>query len=299
MRAKTITHDILPAIIFLLPGLVLFIIFFLGPMVYSLNISFYHWNFNAPQKSVWLGFENYIDTLKDGVFQRAVLNTLIYTVVTVAVQMAIGLGLAMLLNQKFHSRAFFRTAYYMPVISSWVIVSLLFQYMFNGQGGLINWILRDVLHVINANILWLGDDRLGLVPLMSVGIWKGVGWCMVIYLSGLQTIPHELYEAAEVDGAGSWGRLRHITLPLLRPTLAFLVVVLVIGGLNAYTSFLIMTNNGDPVNLLHSVLTWMYKTSFGVGRDFGKGAAISYLLTLFVFLISIIQLRLIRQNSEG
>jgi multiple sugar transport system permease protein len=299
MRAKTITHDILPAIIFLLPGLVLFIIFFLGPMVYSLNISFYHWNFNAPQKSVWLGFENYIDTLKDGVFQRAVLNTLIYTVITVAVQMAIGLGLAMLLNQKFHSRAFFRTAYYMPVISSWVIVSLLFQYMFNGQGGLINWILRDVLHVINANILWLGDDRLGLVPLMSVGIWKGVGWCMVIYLSGLQTIPHELYEAAEVDGAGSWGRLRHITLPLLRPTLAFLVVVLVIGGLNAYTSFLIMTNNGDPVNLLHSVLTWMYKTSFGVGRDFGKGAAISYLLTLFVFLISIIQLRLIRQNSEG
>jgi multiple sugar transport system permease protein len=299
MRTKTFTHDILPAIIFLLPGLALFIIFFLGPMVYSLNISFYHWNFNAPQKSVWLGLENYIDTLKDGVFQRAVLNTLVYTIVTVAVQMAIGLGLAMLLNQNFHSRAFFRTAYYMPVISSWVIVSLLFQYMFNGQGGLINWILRDVLHVINANILWLGDDRLGLVPLMSVGIWKGVGWCMVIYLSGLQTIPRELYEAAEVDGAGSWGRLRHITLPLLRPTLAFLVVVLVIGGLNAYTSFLIMTNNGDPVNLLHSVLTWMYKTSFGVGRDFGKGAAISYLLTLFVFLISIIQLRLIRQNSEG
>lgn len=121
---------------------------------------------------------------------------------------------------------------------------------------------------------------------------------MVIYLAGLQAIPEQLFEAARVDGANPLQQLRYITMPLLRPTLVFLVVVLVIGGLNAYVSFQLMTNKGDPVNLAHSVLTWMYKTTFSTGTDFGKGAAISYLLTIFVFFISLVQLKLLRRPSE-
>ncbi len=298
MRSHRFTRDLLPAIIFLLPGLALFLIFFLIPMGYSLNISFFRWNVVRPEQSQFVGMQNYIDTLRSPIFQRAVLNTSIYTVMTVMLQMVIALGLALLLNQSFRGRGFFRTAYYLPVISSWVIVSLLFEYIFNGQAGLVNYVLKDGLHLVSNNILWLGNDKLALVPLVTLGVWKGVGWCMVIYLAGLQSIPQELYEAAQVDGAGHWEQLRFITLPMLRPTLTFLLIVLVIGGLNSYVSFQLMTNNGDPVNLTHSVLTWMYKSAFDVGRDFGSGAAISYLLTLFVFLISLVQLRLLRRPVE-
>jgi multiple sugar transport system permease protein len=298
MNKKRLTHDLLPALAFLLPGLALFLIFFLGPMGYSLNISFYRWNIVHPEQSQFVGLQNYANALKSTIFQRAVLNTVIYTVVTVLLQMAIALGLALLLNKSFRGRGFFRTAYYLPVISSWVIVSLLFEYLFNGQAGYVNYLLKSVLHVIDKNILWLGDDKLAMVPLASLGVWKGVGWCMVIYLAGLQSIPQELYEAAQVDGANTWQQMRFVTLPMLRSTLTFLLVVLVIGGLNAFISFQLMTNNGDPVNLTHSVLTWMYKTAFDVGRDFGSGAAISYLLTIFVFVISILQLKLLRRPAE-
>jgi len=298
MNKKRLTHDLLPALIFLLPGLALFLIFFLGPMGYSLNISFYRWNIVHPEQSQFVGLQNYINTLKSTIFQRAVLNTVIYTIVTVLLQMAIALGVALLLNKPFRGRGFFRTAYYLPVISSWVIVSLLFEYLFNGQAGYVNYILKSVLHLVDKNILWLGDDKLAMVPLASLGVWKGVGWSMVIYLAGLQSIPQELYEAAQVDGANAWEQLRFVTLPMLRSTLTFLLVVLVIGGLNAFISFQLMTNNGDPVNLTHSVLTWMYKTAFDVGRDFGSGAAISYLLTIFVFVISLLQLKLLRRPAE-
>lgn len=298
MNKKRIRHDLLPALIFLLPGLALFLIFFLGPMGYSLNISFYRWNIVHPEQSQFVGLQNYVNTIKSTIFQRAVLNTVIYTIVTVFLQMAFALGLALLLNKPFRGRGFFRTAYYLPVISSWVIVSLLFEYLFNGQAGYVNYILKSVLHLIDKNILWLGDDKLAMVPLASLGVWKGVGWSMVIYLAGLQSIPQELYEAAQVDGANTWQQMRFVTLPMLRSTLTFLLVVLIIGGLNAFISFQLMTNNGDPVNLTHSVLTWMYKTAFDVGRDFGTGAAISYLLTIFVFVISILQLKLLRRPAE-
>jgi multiple sugar transport system permease protein len=188
-------------------------------------------------------------------------------------------------------------AYYLPVITSWVIVSLLFEYMFNGQAGLVNYILKDFLHIIPRNVLWFADPTLTLVPIILLDIWKGIGWAAIIFLAGLQAIPSELYEAARVDGANSVEQLRFITWPLLGPTTVFLVVVLVIGGLNAYVPFQLMTNGGDPRDLTHSVLTLMYEATFG-RIEFGYGAAISYMLTLFVFFVSVIELRLMRKQAE-
>ena len=288
--------DLLPALIFLLPGLVLFALFFLGPMLYSLRISFFQWKIVHPDQSVFVGFGNYQRALSDPIFRRAILNTLAYTVITVSVKLFLGLGVALLLNDAFRGRTFFRVAYYLPVITSWVIVSLLFEYMFNGQAGLINYFLKDILHFIPKNILWFADPILTLVPIILLDIWKGIGWAAIIFLAGLQTIPAELYEAARVDGASSFAQLRYITWPLLAPTTIFLVVVLVIGGLNAYVPFQLMTNGGDPMDLTHSVLTLMYEATFGK-IDFGYGAAISYLLTLFVFIVSIIELRLMRKQA--
>jgi multiple sugar transport system permease protein len=287
--------DLIPAIIFLLPGLVLFLLFFFGPMAYSLRISFFDWKIVHPEQSVFIGLQNYQQAISDPIFQRAVANTSAYTLITVVVKLILGLGVALLLNQAIPGRTFFRVAYYLPVITSWVIVSLLFEYMFNGQAGLINYFLKNFLHLISKNVLWFADPILTLVPIVLLDIWKGVGWTAIIFLAGLQSIPIELHEAAKVDGASSSAQLRFITLPLLRPTLVFLLVVLVIGGLNAYIPFQLMTNGGDPLDLTHSILTLMYEATFS-RIDFGYGAAISYLLTIFVFFISVVEIRLLKRQ---
>lgn len=295
MRAKSSRNEWLQALIFLIPGFVLFFVFFLGPLLYSFRISFFNWNFAHTDRSTFVGLDNYITQLKSPVFQRAVLNTTVYTMITVAVKMVLGFFVAVLLNQKISGRAGFRVAYYLPVITSWVIVSLLFTYMFSGMGGLVNYFLKDVLHVISKNIMWLADPVLALVPVVLVDVWKGVGWTVVIFLAGLQSIPAELLEAAAVDGASRWQRLVSIILPMMRGTLVFLLVVLILGGLNAYVPFQLITH-GNPLDMTHSILTLMYRATF-TRMDFGGGAAISYLLTLFVFVLSFVQLKLLRKPA--
>ena len=282
--------------LFLLPGMLLFLLFIIWPMLYSLRISFMDWNVVHPEKSINVGFQNYADVLSDPIFHRAVANTLVYVVITVPGQIILGVLVAVLLNQKFPGRAFFRTVYYLPVITSWVIVTALFEYMFNGQMGLVNSVLMS-LGIISEPIRWLADAKLVLVPLCLLGIWKGVGWTAVITLAGLQSIPIHLYEAAAVDGATTPQRFRYITLPLLRPTLVFLLVVLMIGGLNAYISFLLINRAGNLQNDAQVILTWMNKQTFD-NFNFGQGAAISYLLTAVIFVVSWVQIRLLQREVD-
>lgn len=289
--------DVPAALLFILPGLSLFLLFIILPMLYSLRISFFDWNIINPDRSEWLALGNYSRALGDSIFRRAVVNTVIYAAITVPAQIVLGLLIAILLNQQIRGQAFFRVSYYLPVITSWVIVSLLFEYMFSGQSGLVNYLSRDVLGITDSNILWLADPVLVFVPITLLGIWKGIGWTAIIALAGLQAIPAEMDDAALVDGASIWQRFRYVTLPLLRPTLAFLIVVLTIGGLNAYISNLLITNGGDPLDKTHFILTLMYEATF-TRLDFGYGAAISYLLTFVVFLVSIVQLRLVRRRVE-
>lgn len=298
LRASAPPHRFsLSQVAFLLPGAVLFAVFVLFPLLYSLRISFYDWNIVNPAESAFVGLDNYARALGDPIFRRAVLNTVAYALITVPGQILLALVIAILLNQQIRGRTFFRVAYYLPVITSWVIVTLIFEYLFNGQAGLVNYVLRDVLHLVDERIQWLADPILVMVPLNLLGIWKGIGWAAVFILAALQSIPQHLYEAAAVDGAGVWKRFRHVTLPLLRPILVFLVVVLVIGALNVYISGLLMTDGGNPLDKTHFVLTLMYEVTFS-RLDFGYGAAISYLLTAFVFVISVVQIRMLRREMD-
>jgi multiple sugar transport system permease protein len=281
---------------FLLPGFLLFAAFILYPMAYSFRISLYDWNVIRPERSVYLGTDNYTTIIHEEIFRRAVRNTLLYAVVTVPAQIVLGLGVALLLNRKLPGRTFFRTIYYLPVITSWVIVSLLFEYLFNSQAGLINYVLQEI-GIIHRPLRWFADEDLAMVPIHLLGIWKGFGWTAVVALAGLQSIPSELYEAAAVDGANAWQRLRRLTLPLLRPTLVFLLVVLTIGALNVYISGLLLTDGGNPLDRTHFVLTLMYEETFDY-LDFGRGAAISYMLTGLIFVISIVQIRLLQREIE-
>jgi multiple sugar transport system permease protein len=281
----------LPAYLFILPGMLLFAVWTLYPLIDSFVMSFTQWNLIKP--SVFIGLDNYTRAFKDPIFWTALGNTIFYALVTVPGQMILGLGIALLLDGPLRARAFFRTIYYIPVVTSWVVVSLLFTYLYNGPSGLINWVLRDVLHVIGQNINWLADPLAANIAIASLGIYKGLGWTMVIFLAGLQSVPAELHEAAALDGATGWSRLRYITLPLIRQTTLFVLVMLTIGAFQVFISVYIMTG-GKPLHRTEVLLTYMYSNAFQ-SLDLGYGAALSYLFAFMVFALSIIQIRALRR----
>ena len=217
--------------------------------------------------------------------------------VTVPAQIIIGMAVAVLLDARMPGRGLFRTLYYLPVVTSWVVVSLLFRYMFITEGGVINWLLHDKTHLVGHNIEWLSHRWSALAAISILGIWKGVGWAMVIFLAALQTVPRELKEAAAVDGANAWSRFRAVSLPAILPVVAFVTVMLVIGGFNVFISVFLMTNGG-PLDETQVLLTYMYRQAFSF-LDFGYGSSIAFTLTLIVFAVSIAQLRLFRRPSES
>lgn len=285
------------AYLFLAPGYLLFALVILYPIVRAFQISLYNWGIAPGAASTFLGLHNYNRAIHDPIFWRALVNTGFYMAVTVPAQIVLGLATAVLLDARMPARAFFRTVYYLPVVSSWVVVSLLFRYLFTTEGGLVNGVLHNDLHLIGHDVNWLGQRWTAMLALSILGIWKGIGWSMVIFLAALQGVPRELHEAAAVDGAGAWSRFRSVSLPAIRPVVAFVAVMLVIGGFNVFISVFLMTNGG-PLDQTQVLLTYMYREAFSF-LDFGYGSAISFTLTLIVFTLSVAQLRLFRRPAEA
>lgn len=287
---------LLPIYLFILPGMALFALWALYPLLDAFVMSFFDWIPNPNMQSTFLGFQNYTQALTDPIFWQAFRNVLSYTVVTVVGQIVFGLAVALLLNRKLFARGIFRVLYYLPVVTSWVVVSLIFAYLFSSDNGPVDWFLGDVLHLIPDNQSWLGNTTLALPTLMILGIWKGVGWNMVMFLAGLQSIPTELYEAARVDGANRWTLFRVITLPLLRPTITFAVVILTMGGFGSFIPMYVLTGGG-PLHSTETLLTYAFTNAFS-SFDFGYAAAITYIFAAVVFLLALIQIRLMRNKIE-
>ncbi len=214
---------------------------------------------------------------------------------TVPAQIVLGLAVAVLLDAKMPARAIFRVLYYLPVVTSWVVVSLLFRYLFSTDGGLVNWVLHDGISVTNHDVAWLGGRWTALAAISALGIWKGIGWSMIIFLAALQTVPRELHEAAAIDGASAWRRFRDISLPVIRSTTLFVFVMLVIGGFNVFTSVFLMTGGG-PQDATQVLLTYMYRQAFTF-LDFGYGSALAFMLTGFVLVLSLLQLRIFGRSA--
>jgi multiple sugar transport system permease protein len=290
-------REVLAAYLFLAPGYLLFAAVILYPIVRAFEISLFNWSIVPGASSEFLGLHNYDRALHDPVFWRSLENTAFYMGLTVPAQIVLGLLAAALLDARMPARPLFRTLYYLPVVTSWVVVSLLFRYLFLTDGGLVNWVLHDGLHVVNHNVDWLGGRWTAMTAIGVLGIWKGIGWSMVIFLAALQGVPRELYEAAAVDGAGPWRRFLSISLPSLRPVVAFVTVMLVIGGFNVFISVFLITNGG-PLDETQVLLTYMYRQAFTF-LDFGYGSAISFALTLIVAVLSLVQLRLFRRPGEA
>lgn len=286
---------ILYAFIFLLPGLLLYLIFVIYPILKTFQMSFYEWSIMPGEPNEWVGVGNYIRAFNDPVVRISLRNTFMYTLVTVPGQLILALIAALLMNYIIRGRIFFRVIYYLPVITSWVVVSLLFKYLFQSPNGVLNHILVNVLHLIAEPIPWLRYASTAFIPIMALGIWKGIGWGMVIFLAALQTIPNELYEAAAIDGANAWQRLIKITLPLIRPVLVFMSVILMIGGFNVFISVALITDGG-PLQRTEVVLSYMYHQAFDF-LDFGYGAAIAFILAAIIITLSFIQIRFFRRPA--
>lgn len=296
MKIHYKTKKIFTAYIFLLPGLLLFLIFSIYPILKVFQLSFLNWSINPAIKSTFIGLGNYIRAFQDPIVGSSLKNTVVYTIITVPGQMILGLLLALLVNQIPVGKPIFRTLFYLPVVTSWVIVSLLFRYIFQSPKGLLNNLLVNVLHVIKEPIPWLMNASTAMIPIWALGIWKGIGWAMVIFLAALATIPKELYEAASIDGANSGNQLLYITLPLIRPTLVFTSVVLMIGGLNVFTSVFLITGGG-PLQRTEVLLSYMYHQAFTF-LDFGYGSALSFILATIIVVASFLQIRFFRKPVE-
>lgn len=284
----------LPIYLFILPGLALYAAWMLYPLGSAFVMSFFDWQ--LIRESTFVGPANYLRAFGDPLFWRSLLHTVGYTAVTVVGQMVIGLSVALLLHEPLPGRNVLRLIYYLPVITSWVVVSLIFVFLYNAQSGALNWLLVDALGVLPTNVAWLAEPATALWAVAALGIWKGIGWTMVIYLAGLQGIPPELHEAAAIDGAGRWARFRHITLPLLTRTTAFLLVALTLGGLSVFVSIYVMTGGG-PLNSSEVLLTYMYKQAFET-LDLGYGAALAYLLAAIFFVVALAELWIVRRSLK-
>ncbi len=279
----------------LLPGILVFALFTIYPIVKLFGMSFLRWDLGSMFDKSFAGFDNYRAVLSDKTFRIAFENTLIYTFVTVPGQMILGLFAAVLIHSIPRFRVTFRVIYYIPVITSWVIVSLVFRYIFNTE-GMLNYLLTNVLHLTAKNVAWLNTRWGGMTVVMLLGIWKGVGWNLVVFLAALQSVPNELYEAAEVDGCGSVNKFFSITLPSIKPAILFALVMLTIGGFNVFTSIKMITD-GKPMHQTETVLTWMYYKAFSAGQ-FGYAAALSFIVAVTLMILAFLQFKAMKNQNE-
>lgn len=281
--------------LFLLPSFAGFLIFVAIPVVVSLLLSFVNWNLLRPPEFV--GVANYVQLLtRDPVFWKVLKNTLFYVVVTVPLQLALGLMLALALNRAIRGVLVYRVIYFMPVVTTIVAGAIVFQFMLNRDFGLISNLIWKLAEVTGWPIQppdFLNSTFWSKPAVVMLTLWKNTGFTMVIYLAALQGVPQELYDAAQVDGASSWQRVRHVTIPLISPTTFFLLIIQMIGALQLFTEPYALTRGGPAQSTL-SVVYYIYQNAFEFGR-MGKASAIAWFLFLFIFIFTYIQTRMQRR----
>lgn len=272
------------------PWLIGFIVFTGGPILFSLYMSFTYWDLtNVPR---WAGVQNYLDLTSDPRFWQSLKVTLIYSVLALPLGLLAGLGLSLLLNLKLPGMNFFRTLFYIPSVIAGVAVAAIWMWTLNGQFGLLNYLLSFAgIHGPD----WLGDPNFALYALVLISLW-GVGGGAVIYLAGLQNIPAQLYEAAAIDGAGILARFRSITLPLLSPTIFFLLVTGIIASFQTFTTVYILSgvNRDQPIGAPEDstlfYLLYLYQQAFGSSK-FGYAAAMAWVGALISLALALIVFR--------
>lgn len=273
------------AYLFLAPSYLPLIGFLIIPMIAAVLLSFTQWDLLTPPQ--WIGFENFTELFRDKNFYRSLGNTLYFIVGYLPVVYVLGLAAALALNTKFKGSGWIRAAYFLPVITSWVIVALLWKWILNPQGGLVNSALASIGI---AGPGWWTSTAWAMPSVILASAWKDLGYVMLILLAGLQAIPPEYREAAAIDGASNWKILTKITLPLLTPSSFFVIVISLINNFQVFDQFWIMTKGG-PEGSTTVILQNIVSNSFNYGR-MGYASAMSMVLFVIILSITLVQLRL-------
>ena len=278
-------RETLEAYGFLAPWLIGFCVFTAGPMAMSVWMSFQKWDILTPPQYVGLANYQYALT-RDPLFWKCLQNTAYYAFLSVPLGMTVALGLAVLLNQKVRGMAFFRTIFYLPSVVSGVATAMLWQLLLNPEAGGINLVLRQLGMASPPG--WLMDEKWAMPGLILMSVWS-VGGMMLIFLAGLQGVPQELHDAAMVDGAGPSKRFRHVTLPLLTPTIFFNLVMAIIGSFQVFTQTYIMTNGG-PADATLTYVLYLYRNAFEFFK-MGYASALAWLLFFILLAMTMLVFR--------
>ncbi|MCC6178604.1 MAG: sugar ABC transporter permease [Chloroflexi bacterium] len=273
------------------PNLLLFAIFSYRPLIYNVYLSFHEWDFLSPIM-IPVGLDNYVEAFTDPGFLRALRNTAVMTVSSVVLTLGFGLALALLLNQRLWGRNAARSILFAPHMLSGAAIAVVWVFIFDPSYGLFRTLLSPI-NVVPPN--WLRDPNLAMVGLIIVTVWKNVGYSLVIFLAGLQSIPKELYEAAGIDGANAWGRFRNVTIPGLAPITFFLL--LVTGIQFSYQTFDIIhvLTRGGPVDATTTLIYYLYEQGF-VGFRAGREGVAAVVLFSILFAITLLQLRYVERR---
>ncbi len=278
------------AILFLIVPVGLLIILKIYPIFYNLYLSFTRYELFEPPK--YVGLKNYRYVFENSVTRQSIWNTLLFTIEAVPLGAALALIVAKLLDENFYGKIMYRTLYYLPVISSIVVSAMIFRWIFNPQQGLLNYFI-GLIGIPPQT--WLSDPNLALPSLVMVTIWGSIGGNMIIFLAGLQDIPGEVLEAAKVDGANALQRFTHITIPLLRPVILFVVVTFTISTFRNF-GLIFMLTQGGPLNRTNTLVWEVYMSVFGNLR-LGRGAALSMVMLVMVFILTLLSFRVLRERQ--
>ncbi len=275
---------------FLAPAALHLAAFTVGPLVFAGWLSLHRWSLLDAARP-FIGLRNYAAVLTDPTWWNAVKNTAVFTL-NVPVSMAVALGLALLVQRKLRGIVALRAVFFLPTITSLVAVAIIWQWMFNDEVGLLNWLL-SLVHL--GPVPWLTSPRTALPALMLMSVWLVVGYQMVLFQAGLAAIPHDLYDAARMDGAGRWRRFLHVTLPGLRHTLFFVLVTSVIGSFQIFGAVYVMTEGG-PLHSTDVAVFHVYEEAWEYFR-FGRAAAMSWVLFAIIFLVTWVQFRVVERRA--
>lgn len=277
------------AYLFIAPALIILLVFAFFPVIFSIATSFMRWN--LPYQPSWIGLQNYQYLFQNEIgwpiFRRALVNTLYFTAGSVPLNMIISLFIALFLNQRLRGVGLFRTAYFLPTITSTVAVSVVWMWLYHPSNyGLFNSVLLRLGLPMQR---WLRDPVLAMPALIAMGIWHGMGYNIIIFLAGLQGIPAHLYEAARIDGAGTWAQFRKITWPLLSPTTFYVLVIGVINAMQAFSQMHVMTQGG-PLGRTTTIVYYLYQLAFE-NFSMGRASAVACILFVILLVLTLIQFR--------
>ncbi|MEN1967387.1 sugar ABC transporter permease [Lentibacillus sp. N15] len=279
--------------LFLIPGCVILGAFIFYPMLNAIRLSFMDYNF--VQDPEFVGIDNYATLFQDELFWKTLKNTLIYLIVAVPSLVIIPIFLAVLVNQKIKGIGFFRSAYYIPVVTSIVVVGIAWDWMYK-ENGLLNYVL-DLLGIINEPIHWLSSTSTALIAVMVVTIWKGLGYYMIIYLAGLQSISPDLYEAADIDGANWWQKITRVTIPQLMPSVLIVSVMSSIAAMKVFEEVFVMTQGG-PLHSSETLVFYIYNEAFDK-LNMGYASAAGVILFLITLVLSILNLKFLGKDKTA